>query len=536
MTNRAVGFAALLAVIAVSIVFGMLVSDRLNTPATALAASPASSSGRASNGSGLPLQLTPAMGQVGPQISFADIVDQALPAVVSVTSTQIEEPGDGDDEGDGGRQDWFRWFFPQEDRPEGGLPDRLPRMPRIGEGSGFIISPDGYMLTNHHVVEGSSRVQVRTQDRRVLDARVIGADPSIDLALLKIEVEGEELPTLPLGDSRDARVGEWVIAIGNPLDFEQTVTVGVISGKERRVPIGNTDQGVVSFLQTDAAINFGNSGGPLLDARGNVIGINTAIRRANFAEGIGFALPINQARHVIDQLRQQGYVRRGYVGITMNQNGVDDVVADAEGLPDTDGVIVDQVQADGPADRAGVRRGDIIRAVDGEPIRDNLDLIGRIAARQPGDRVRLDVFRKGRTVTLQATLVDREAELTSLNGGGDGRTPAPAPPKEEPVASTGLGLTVEELTEELRESHELAPRQRGVIVTDVNFHSEAADKGILPDMLITAVNGKAIDDVADWREAIDSLESGEPVKLDVLIPQPGDEQRSFFVYIRAPQR
>jgi serine protease Do len=316
MSERTRGLVALLAVIGVSVVLGMILGGKLSAPQVAFAAPETSS-----------LSLLPASTVSKPgTVDFADIVERAIPAVVAVTATQVDGGVPSAENHPFFNDPFFRRFFGDpEGEGEGEDDGERPRpRPRIGEGSGFIIAPEGYILTNNHVVENSDSVEVSLDNGRTLVAQVVGADPSIDLALLKVEPRDGNLPALPLGDSDDLRVGEWVIAIGNPLEFDQTVTVGVVSGKGRRVPLRSTDFAVVSFIQTDAAINFGNSGGPLLDARGNVVGINTAINRQFLAEGIGFALPINQARAVVEQLRTRGYVKRGFLGITMNRAQIDD--------------------------------------------------------------------------------------------------------------------------------------------------------------------------------------------------------------------
>jgi serine protease Do len=374
-------------------------------------------------------------------------------------------------------------------------------------------------------VENFERIEVTLQDGREILATVVGTDPRIDLALLKIDVGNEQLPSLPLGDSDQLRVGQWVIAIGNPLEFEHTVTVGVLSAKQRRVAIGETDAGVVSFLQTDAAINFGNSGGPLLDAQGNVVGINTAIRRENLAEGIGFALPINNARNVMEQLREHGHVKRGWIGISMTSQGIDDAAREYYGLEDTNGVIIESVTRGGPAAEAGLERFDIIRKVDGQPVRDNLDLISKIASRQPGDGVRLDILRDGRSRTIRVTLGDRDEGLAD-------REISSRSDREEPegAESTGLGFTVEPLTPMLRNRMELGDDVAGVLVTDVEFESEAADKGITPWSIVNAINDRPVRDLGDWREALDRLEPGDVVKVSGLDPR----ANPFSVYLRVP--
>jgi serine protease Do len=512
MSNRGLSFVSLLAVIGLSIIFGMVVGGRLNTPRTALAAPPQTA-----------LQLAPAATSRAGATNFADVVEQSIPAVVRVTSSRVR--GSGEDEARGRGDDLWRFFFGPDEREQAPNDRQHPR--RIGEGSGFVIAADGYILTNNHVVEDADRIEVALQDGREFQAEVVGTDPNIDLALLKIEVgNGEQLPSLPLGDSEELRVGEWVIAIGNPLEYEHTVTVGVLSAKQRRVPLPNTDQGVVTFLQTDAAINLGNSGGPLLDSNGNVVGINTAIRRVNLAEGIGFALPINHARGVIEQLRERGYVKRGMIGITMNPNGIDEAMAEYHGLPDTQGVLVEAIAEGGPAADAGLRRFDVIRKVDDSVVRNNTDLIAKVASRQPGDTVKLEVLRGNRSRTFNVVLGDREELLQEVT-----RDTRRRPQEdEEDTESGGLGITVENLTPTMRERLGLGRSARGVLVTDVEYGSAAADTGLNPGSLITSINDADVRNIRDWDEVMRQLEPGEVVMLA------GTDVRgtAFSVYLRVP--
>jgi len=525
MNSRSMGFVSLLLVVAVSIVFGMLLGGRLNAPPVSYAAPSISLAAS-----------RPATEERGIR-SFADIAETAMPAVVSVRSAVLpDKKGEEPDERERqqprqfpGPEEWFRYWFGDPDPNDRRRPDSEPS---IGEGSGFLISEDGYLLTNNHVIDQADDVKIRLHDGREFTAKVVGTDPSIDLALLKIDPKDERLPTLPLGDSAAVRVGEWVIAIGNPQELSQTVTVGVVSAKDRRVPVGSTDQGVVSFLQTDAAINFGNSGGPLLDIRGNVIGINTAIRRMNLAEGIGFALPIDHARGVIDQLREHGRVQRGYIGITMNQGGLDEAAQEWLGLSDRNGVIVDDVTPDGPADEAEIRKGDVIRKVDGEVVRDNPDLIGKISSHRPGDEVRLELYRKdgdrGRTVDVKVKLGDREEGLQANAQAPDNRPPADEEPA--PTEATSLGITVKTPTPGERRQLRLGATERGVLVTEVEFNSAAQEKGIAAGMVIVEINGQAIETIDDWERLTEGLRPAAPCKLDVLAGQ----GRVISFYLRVP--
>src|SRR6185436_4787968 len=303
--------------------------------------------------------------------------------------------------------------------------------------------------TNNHVVEGTTRLTVGLSGGEKMDAEVIGTDPAIDLTLIKINAHGKSLPVLPLGDSDKLRVGELVIAIGNPLDLEHTVTVGVVSAKGR--DIGMADFQLARLIQTDAAINFGNSGGPLLDSQGRVIGINTAIIRGGggltspVVQGIGFAVPINEAKRAAEQLRATGSVQRGYLGISMVPTGITDAARESLRLPDANGVIIESVVPDGPAGKAGLREDDVIRKVDGAPIKDNDDLLGQVASRKPGEKVDLDILRDGKTVHATVALGVRPLR------GGPQAEDAPGEAEPAPGEAEGLGIKVEALTQRTRE-------------------------------------------------------------------------------------
>src|SRR4030095_15027372 len=280
----------------------------------------------------------------------------------------------------------------ERDRSQG-FPRPSPR--RVSAGSGFIITDDGYILTNNHVVQGAKKLQVTLDSGENFETTVVGTDPMIDLGLIKIDAKGKKLPTLPLGDSDSLKIGHWVMAIGNPLGLERTVTVGIVSGKKRQVDIGNTVPGLANFIQTDAAINFGNSGGPLIDGQGRVVGISTAIQRGEMAEGIGFAIPINEARKAAEELRAGGSVKRGYLGISMNTVGITDKARAYYTRQDNNGAIVAGVTAKGPAADAGLQKNDLIRKIDGHTVKDNQDLLGMIASRKPGETVKLEIVRGG---------------------------------------------------------------------------------------------------------------------------------------------
>jgi len=515
MNSRGFRFAALLTVIGVSIVFGMIVGGRVNAPRVAMAL-PASA-----QGVGSPLQLAPAATAAAVP-NFADIVEQALPAVVGISNTQSGSE-QGEDQGLGDQ--FFRWFFGEPENRD--RPRFHQQQPMVGFGSGFIVSPDGYILTNNHVIQDSDRIVVSLHNGRRHDAKLIGADPAIDLALVKIDVD-ESLPVLPLGDSDALRVGEWVIAIGNPLDFDQTVTVGVVSAKYRQVPLENTDVSLAQFIQTDAAINFGNSGGPLLDAAGNVIGINTAIRRGNLAEGIGFALPVNEARNAMEQLLASGSVERGFLGITLTGDGISETAADYYGLPDRNGAIVQDVTAGEPADRAGIEKGDIIRKIDGRVVRNNRDLIQKISSRRPGDKVELEVFRDGKTLKKTALLIDRSEGQSARNAPGE---PSRPDRPNEPDAAEGLGVKVEALTPTVVSRLGLESDTSGVLVVKVEIDSPLGDAGVIPNTVIQSINDRPIQSVGDWNAVVGDLAPGAAIKVEVLDPRAGV---SRYVFLRVP--
>jgi Do/DeqQ family serine protease len=378
----------------------------------------------------------------------------------------------------------FREFFgrrfqvPRQQRP--------PR--QSGLGSGVIATPDGYILTNNHVIEGADNVRVELSDRRTFDAKVVGADAASDLALLKIDAS--DLKTLPIGDSSRVNVGDVVLAIGNPLGVGQTVTMGIISAKGRATGVG--DGSYEDFLQTDAPINQGNSGGALVSATGELVGINSQILTPTGGNiGLGFAIPSNMARQVMDQLRTDGKVVRGRLGVTI-QSVTADIAASLK-LSDVGGALVNSVEADGPADRAGIKQGDVIVGVDGEKILDNNALRNRIAGTRPGSTVAIEIVRDGRPQTLKATvetLKPAAAERSSRNG-------APEP--------GGFGMTVEPLTPEIARSLELTKRTEGVVIRDVTPDGAAAAAGLQEGDVIAKVNGQAVKTPAELKTALDQV-------------------------------
>jgi serine protease Do len=448
--------------------------------------------------------------------SFADIVENVNPAVVSIISTEMVDPNKGGQNFHGP----FEFFFgPGQDRRR--QEKNEPRREDSG-GSGFLISQDGYILTNNHVIEGADRIRVNLEgDDTDYKAEVIGTDPSTDLALIKITAD-HKLPTVPLGDSDSLRVGEWVIAVGNPYYYEHTVTVGVVSAKGRKLPDLSKDYSMDEFIQTDAAINFGNSGGPLLNANGEVVGVNSAI--SSVGQGIGFAVPINTAKAILAQLKTTGHVSRGYLGIRLRNVNAD--LKEAFNLKDTKGALVEEVEKGLPGDRAGLKPGDVIVGVDGKNVGTTDELVKVISAREPGSRVRLNLMRDGRPVLVTARLEDRGQYMNAKNRGQD-RDDDGEDQKEE--GERRLGITVDSLTQDIRRQLDLDESLSGVIVTDVSQASEAFEQ-IVRGQIITSVNKVPISNLSDYRREMAKVRPGSRVLFRMYDPRNGG--RWSFVVLK----
>ncbi len=415
----------------------------------------------------------------GTPASFAEIVAQVNPAVVHVDVIEEGPP-----------------FYPSFDDGPG------LNLPRRGEGSGFIVDPDGYILTNHHLVPGPARVRVRLADRREFAARRIGSDASTDLALLKVEAHG--LPAVRLGDSDRLRVGDWVCAIGNPLEFDHTVTVGVVSSKGRKI----FNQSFDSYIQTDAAINPGSSGGPLVNLRGEAVGISAAV--SSDAQGIGFAIPSNVARAILVQLREEGRVRRAYLGVQLHE--LDPDLAEMLGLVDARGALVVDVPDGGAAKDAGLRRWDVITGVAGEPIADGDDLVRVISTLPPGREVKLDLVRDGGFVQVAARLGERAADALS-------EPVAVRPAAETPDDGDAIGLVVGNLGAAARSELGVPVDRAGVVIQSILGADPGTDLLEEGD-LVVEVNRRATPDVGAYRQALGDLPEGESAWLYVYRPQP----------------
>ncbi len=449
---------------------------------------------------------------------FADLVERSAPAVVNIRTTArlsaVHGRGGapqipGLDENDP-FYEFFRRFFPQ---PQPGQPQRPgPRgdrqVPR-GLGSGFIISADGYVMTNHHVVDGSEQITVTLADKREFSAKLIGSDQRTDVALLKIDATG--LPTLKIGDPNRLRVGEWVIAIGSPFGLESTVTAGIVSAK------GRETGEFLPFIQTDVAVNPGNSGGPLINMRGEVVGINSQIFTTSGAfAGISFAIPIDEAMRVQEQLRVSGRVIRGRIGVTIG--AVSREVAEAIGLGKPQGALVTAVDPDGPAAKAGVEPGDVVLRFDGRPIESQSDLPRIVGGTKPGSRVTMSVWRKGAPRELQVTVVEMAPEQQVARRGE-------TPPRGAAPANA-LGLTVSDLpAERLKELG-----VRGAVQVDA-VDGPAASAGLRPGDLILAINNV---DVVNAKQFNDQVAKLDRKKNVALLVRRGDSTQ--FVIVRPADR
>ena len=427
--------------------------------------------------------------------SFADVAERLNPAVVNIDATSRASA----------RSRRFGGL-PVPDGPE--LFDRPgerdPQGPRRGAGTGFIIDASGLILTNHHVVDGADRIMVRLTDGRNLHATRVGSDPDTDIALIKVE-SARPLPYAALGDSDTLRVGEWVVAIGNPLAYEHTVTVGVVSYIGRKLFDSSLDR----YIQTDAAINFGNSGGPLINARGEVIGINAAI--SSRAANIGFAVPINQARGILPQLRDKGRVSRGYIGVSLRD--VDPDLQRSLGLTNSDGALVQDVTPGSPGARAGLRTYDLIVAVDGKAVSGNDQLIQLIAGRQPGTVASLQIVRDNHPVNIPVKLAERP--LRERRPANDDY-PAPQPSSQR---GPSLGLSVRELDRDFAERFKLPAGMQGVVISRVEPMSPAFDADVERGHVLLEINRHPVHSVEDYRRLTANAKAGDILALYVYKPE-----------------
>lgn len=435
--------------------------------------------------------------------SFADLAERFSPAVVNITTATMVA---GRDQAtpmvpEGSPfEDFFREF---QDRNRG---DRAPRR-SSALGSGFVISEDGFIVTNNHVIAGADEITIEFFNGDTLDAELVGTDEKTDIALLKVEAD-QPLPFVSFGDSDLARVGDWVVAMGNPLGQGFSVSAGIVSARNRALS-GTYDD----YIQTDAAINRGNSGGPLFNLDGEVIGVNTAILSPNGGSiGIGFSMASNVVKGVVDQLKEFGETRRGWLGVRIQD--VTEDMADAMGLPEAKGALVSDVP-EGPAMDAGMKAGDVIVNFDGVDVQDTRGLVRQVGSTQVGKTVRVTVWRDGDTETLKVTLGRREdAEAEAV--------PAAQPGGDEPVEKDLMGMSLSSLTAELREQLSLGDNDKGLVVRDVDQASDAYEKGLRAGDLITEAGQQKVETISDLEERVSEAREAGRKSILLLIRRQGE--------------
>ena len=447
--------------------------------------------------------VSPAAARGAPD-SFADLAERLSPAVVNISTSQVLDPGDMAIPGvpeDSPLNDFFDEFMEQQ---QGVRPQRVQSL-----GSGFVIDPKGIVITNNHVIEGADKIEVTFIDGTTLPATVKGSDPKTDLAVLEV-VSDKPLPYVELGDSERIRVGDWVVAIGNPFGLGGSVTAGIVSALNRDIHAGNYDD----FIQTDAAINRGNSGGPLFDMQGRVVGVNSAIISPSGASvGIGFAVPTSTVKPVVEQIMKYGETRRGWIGVRIQS--VTPEIADSLGLGVARGALVAGVSPDGPASAAGIKTGDIVLAFNGRTINAMRDLPRVVAEADIGATVDVQLFRDGETLTRKIEVGRLEDEEEKV---------AQSAPKDEPVEKTTvvLGLSLSALNDDLRSRFGVPAETEGVLVTDVDPLGAAIEKGVRPGDVIVEVAQRPVSTPADVERIVLSEEKGGRNSVLLRISSGGD--------------
>jgi serine protease Do len=446
-----------------------------------------------------PKPIAPATSGAG--ASFAPVVKKVAPSVVKVEVTEKAKAVPGPELPPFLNQPGFREFFGEQFGGRGGT---FRQPPQHGLGSGVIVSSDGYILTNSHVVKGADVIKVTLGDGRELTAKVVGTDPQSDLAVIK--VDAKDLPAITFTDSDKVEVGDMVLAVGNPFGIGQTVTSGMVSG------LGRATMGLAyeDFIQTDAAINPGNSGGALVDAQGRLVGVNTAIlSRTGGFQGIGFAIPANLVRNVMEQLVTSGKVVRGYLGVTMQE--IDANLAKHFNMPTRNGALVAEVMPDSPADKAGLKAGDVITELDGKPVKDARNLKLAVANYTPGQKVSAEVLRDGKTENLEIEVAARPSERSLARGSGGGRG---GDFEDDPDTGTLNGVGVADLNAQTRREFDVPPEIRGALVTSVEPESASAAAGLQPGDVILEINRQPVRGADD---AVRLTETSESKKTLVLV-------------------
>jgi serine protease Do len=457
----------------------------------------------------------PRMMENGTPFSFADLVERVSPAVVSVTADEMEKVNnqlDPDNMPDG-----FRDFFRQFGGPKMQIQPQARRA--VSMGSGFIIDRNGLIVTNNHVVDGASKIKVKLPDGRTLDAKLVGTDAATDVALLRVKTD-KPLPTVEFGNDRALRVGDWVVAVGNPFGLSNTVTAGIVSSIGR--DIGNADQPYTDFIQIDAPINRGNSGGPTFDLHGQVVGMNSMIFSPSGGSiGIGFAIPASTIKEVVAQLESHGRVARGWLGVQIQS--LTPEMAASLGIPEPKGAIVASVVPDSPAARAGFRQGDVILSLNGHDIADSHELTRRVAGLAAGKQASFAVVRDGRRQTVDVTIGAKKDAQVAMNDQQQPGTPTSIAPTGKAM---GLGLTA--LTPDVRRAYNLDENVQGVLVTKVDPESDAAEKGLQPGDVLLSVSNKSVHSPQDVERSVAAAHSAGRKSVLLLVSTEGT---SHFVAV-----
>ena len=450
---------------------------------------------------------TPRMLENSSPFSFADLVERVSPAVVTIRSETMSTSSSAEE---GDSQDNipapFRDLFNQFNKSQPQAPHK-----EISAGSGFIISKDGLIVTNNHVIDASKKITVELPDKRSFTATLVGTDPATDIALLRIKSDKPLPKPVEFGDDRGLRVGDWVVAVGNPFGLSNSVTAGIVSSIGRDIGAGNYND----FIQIDAPINRGNSGGPTFDLRGQVIGMNSMIfSPSGGSVGIGFAIPSSTIHDVVAQLQAHGKVSRGYLGAEIESMTPE--IAAAMGLKEEKGAIVANVVPNGPAAKAGFEQGDVVTAINGKPLEDSKDLVRRVGLAVAGTTTDFSVLRQGQSKTIKVTIGARPEEKVASN--------EPATPSAMPATASAMGLGLTSVTPDARRAFNLSREVDGVVITKVDPSSDAADKGLQPGDVVMKVGTKSVHTPQDVKDGVAEAEKGGRKSVLLLVASQGRSQ------------
>ena len=442
-------------------------------------------------------RATPRMLENSSPFSFADLVERVSPAVVTITSETMTTENDSDDAQENIPAP-FRDLFNQFNKNQPQRPHKA-----ISAGSGFIIDKTGLIVTNNHVVDNGKKITVKLPDGRSFDAKLMGTDPATDIALIKVKSD-KPLPTVEFGDDRQLRVGDWVVAVGNPFGLSNSVTAGIVSSIGRDIGAGNYND----FIQIDAPINRGNSGGPTFDLRGQVIGMNSMIfSPSGGSVGIGFAIPASTIHDVVDQLQAHGKVSRGWLGVSIQS--VTPEIASSLGIKETKGALVADVVPNGPAAKAGFEQGDIVTAINGQAVDDNRDLTRKVALVASGQTANFTVIRQGKQQNIRVEIGNRPDDKVAAN--------MPNQPSGPTATGNAMGLGLASLTPDARKTFNLAEGTTGVLITQVDPNSDAAEKGLQPGDVVQRVGGRAVHTPADVQSGVSEAQKGGRKSVLLLV-------------------